>query len=93
MSMSSTMPETSRKIRMKPQALIEKVFLRLQHMNLLHSRSQKFRINATPERFELSRGNPMYLAGTRLNHSAKASLVEHLELHFCMLLTRAPKPF
>jgi hypothetical protein len=28
----------------------------------------------TPERFELSRGNPMYLAGTRLNHSAKASL-------------------
>ena len=30
---------------------------------------------STPERFELSRGNPMYLAGTRLNHSAKASLL------------------
>ena len=29
---------------------------------------------ASPERFELSRGNPMYLAGTRLNHSAKATL-------------------
>lgn len=27
----------------------------------------------SPERFELSRGNPMYLAGTRLNHSAKAT--------------------
>ncbi|WVZ12924.1 hypothetical protein V8G54_017454 [Vigna mungo] len=25
------------------------------------------------DRFELSRGNPMYLAGTRLNHSAKAT--------------------
>ena len=29
---------------------------------------------SSPERFELSRGNPMYLAGTRLNHSAKATL-------------------
>ena len=29
----------------------------------------------SPERFELSRGNPMYLAGTRLNHSAKATLL------------------
>uniref|UniRef100_A0A3Q7FXK8 Uncharacterized protein n=1 Tax=Solanum lycopersicum TaxID=4081 RepID=A0A3Q7FXK8_SOLLC len=28
---------------------------------------------SSPERFELSRGNPMYLAGTRLNHSAKAT--------------------
>ena len=28
----------------------------------------------SPERFELSRGNPMYLAGTRLNHSAKATV-------------------
>jgi hypothetical protein len=26
-----------------------------------------------PKRFELLRGNPMYLAGTRLNHSAKAT--------------------
>ena len=30
--------------------------------------------STTPVRFELSRGNPMYLAGTRLNHSAKTSL-------------------
>ncbi|KAA0048350.1 hypothetical protein E6C27_scaffold264G00660 [Cucumis melo var. makuwa] len=30
---------------------------------------------SSPERFELSRGNPMYLAGTRLNHSAKATLL------------------
>ncbi|KAF8401105.1 hypothetical protein HHK36_014408 [Tetracentron sinense] len=29
--------------------------------------------SSSPERFELSRGNPMYLAGTRLNHSAKAT--------------------
>ena len=35
---------------------------------------------ATPERFELSRGNPMYLAGTRLNHSAKASLLAAIQL-------------
>lgn len=27
----------------------------------------------SPKRFELLRGNPMYLAGTRLNHSAKAT--------------------
>ena len=26
-------------------------------------------MKSSPERFELSRGNPMYLAGTRLNHS------------------------
>ena len=37
-----------------------------------NKRSKKI---TTPERFELSRGNPMYLAGTRLNHSAKASLL------------------
>ena len=30
--------------------------------------------STSPERFELSRANPMYLAGTRLNHSAKATL-------------------
>ncbi len=30
--------------------------------------------SSQPERFELSRGNPMYLAGTRLNHSAKAAI-------------------
>ena len=36
--------------------------------------------NTTPERFELSRGNPMYLAGTRLNHSAKASLYARCNL-------------
>ncbi len=29
--------------------------------------------NTLPERFELSREDPMYLAGTRLNHSAKAT--------------------
>ncbi|EFJ36857.1 hypothetical protein SELMODRAFT_403629 [Selaginella moellendorffii] len=28
---------------------------------------------SSPERFELSRAEPMYLAGTRLNHSAKAT--------------------
>ena len=35
----------------------------------------KWKKYTTPERFELSRGNPMYLAGTRLNHSAKATLL------------------
>ncbi|KAK8504651.1 hypothetical protein V6N12_046912 [Hibiscus sabdariffa] len=33
----------------------------------------KLPIDATPERLKLLQGNPMYLAGTRLNHSAKAS--------------------
>jgi hypothetical protein len=32
-------------------------------------------LKTSPERFELSRGNPMYLAGTRLNHSAKATML------------------
>jgi hypothetical protein len=31
----------------------------------------------SPKRFELLRGNPMYLAGTRLNHSAKATRTGH----------------
>jgi hypothetical protein len=47
-----------------------------------HQRSKivkKLKKDSTPERFELSRGNPMYLAGTRLNHSAKASLLCALE--------------
>ena len=30
-------------------------------------------MKSSPERFELSWGNPMYLAGTRLNHSAKVT--------------------
>ncbi len=34
--------------------------------------------HSQPERFELSRGNPMYLAGTRLNHSAKAAVAVRL---------------
>ena len=34
----------------------------------------KTKRGSSPERFELSRGNPMYLAGTRLNHSAKATV-------------------
>ena len=34
-----------------------------------------------PERFELSRGNPMYLAGTRLNHSAKATFGFEEKIH------------
>jgi hypothetical protein len=38
-------------------------------------KKNKNKKHSTPERFELSRGNPMYLAGTRLNHSAKASLL------------------
>jgi hypothetical protein len=33
--------------------------------------------NPSPKRFELLRGNPMYLAGTRLNHSAKATFSEN----------------
>ncbi|AES91498.2 hypothetical protein MTR_4g114190 [Medicago truncatula] len=36
---------------------------------------------SSPERFELSRGNPMYLAGTRLNHSAKATVVIQFALY------------
>ena len=40
--------------------------------NLKFLKKQKF--ITSPERFELSRGNPMYLAGTRLNHSAKATV-------------------
>ena len=35
--------------------------------------NKKKKHESSPERFELSRGNPMYLAGTRLNHSAKAT--------------------
>lgn len=32
--------------------------------------------NTTPERFELSRAEPIDLAGQRLNHSAKVSFQE-----------------
>ena len=40
---------------------------------------------SSPERFELSRGNPMYLAGTRLNHSAKATpLTLYLNLYYSL---------
>ena len=42
--------------------------------NLKRKKNRKKNL-ASPERFELSRGNPMYLAGTRLNHSAKATLL------------------
>ena len=42
---------------------------------------QKMKKCSSPERFELSRGNPMYLAGTRLNHSAKATVVEGNEIY------------
>ena len=34
---------------------------------------------ATPTRFELVRAEPTHLAGERLNHSAKASLIEIAE--------------
>jgi hypothetical protein len=53
---------------------------RLTSVELLGKKEKKekkkkgVKILASPERFELSRGNPMYLAGTRLNHSAKATL-------------------
>ena len=47
--------------------------------------------NTTPERFELSRGNPMYLAGTRLNHSAKASVVLDTSTEFYNI-DRAMRP-
>lgn len=46
-------------------------------------------LHPSPERFELSRGNPMYLAGTRLNHSAKATLLTRQSKLFswwCLLL-------
>lgn len=44
--------------------------------SLFRHEMAKIKIKAkatTPERFELERVNPMYLAGTSLNHSAKAS--------------------
>jgi hypothetical protein len=46
---------------------------------------KKGKKKTTPERFELSRGNPMYLAGTRLNHSAKASLLLRLTSGYPMV--------
>ena len=42
---------------------------------------EKIKKATSPERFELSRGNPMYLAGTRLNHSAKATMWKQLLWH------------
>jgi hypothetical protein len=41
---------------------------------------------SSPKRFELLRGNPMYLAGTRLNHSAKATLDEQPILHIIFII-------
>ncbi|KAK8514791.1 hypothetical protein V6N13_103048 [Hibiscus sabdariffa] len=84
--------ESGRETNFWWEAKNKKIFLRLQHMDLLAFRKAKnLRIDATLERFELSWGNPMYLACTGLNHSAKASLVVHLELHFHLLLRKAPK--
>ena len=42
---------------------------------------------SSPKRFELLRGNPMYLAGTRLNHSAKATSVTW---NLCIHITPRP---
>ena len=41
----------------------------------MRKKNKKTKTDSSPERFELSRGNPMYLAGTRLNHSAKATFL------------------
>ncbi|KAL3535516.1 hypothetical protein ACH5RR_003977 [Cinchona calisaya] len=54
----------------------------------------KKKFETSPERFELSRGNPMYLAGTRLNHSAKATLIAggFCFIYGLILLGPIPKP-
>ena len=45
---------------------------------------------ATPAGFEPARGDPIGLAGRRLNHSAKVSDTEFLNCFFCVAL-RTPK--
>ena len=48
----------------------KKKLLLMKNLEKVFSKQEK---NSTPERFELSRGDPIDLAGQRLNHSAKVS--------------------